>query len=83
MLHSIKVTLEIDSRMLELDLKKSGAGEGTAADHLRILMDKPSVVYMSLATGAPNSALVVNEDNEDIDMNLFYRSVLKDTTPGI
>ena len=78
-----KVTLEQDAEAVELNLKKAGnsAGEGTAADHLRILLDRPSVVYMSLATGAPNSALVVNEDNK-IDMNLFYRSVLKDTTPG-
>ena len=64
-------------------LKKDGgeAGDGTAADNLRILLDKPSIVYMSQATGAPNAALIVGEDNS-IDFDLFYRSVLKDTTPG-
>lgn len=78
------VSLEENEETLALNLKKAGqeAGDGTAADHLRILLDKPSVVYMSLTTGAPNSALVVNEDNKEIDMNMFYRSVLKDTTPG-
>ena len=64
-------------------IKKDGgeAGDGTAADQLKILMDKPSIVYMSQTTGAPNAALIVNEQNQ-IDFNLFYRSVLKDTTPG-
>ena len=36
---------------------------------------------MSQSTGAPNAALIVGEDNS-IDFDLFYRSVLKDTTPG-
>ena len=74
-----KVTLELEEDFL----KKDGgeAGDGTAADQLKILLDKPSIVYMSQSTGAPNAALIVNEQNQ-IDFNLFYRSVLKDTTPG-
>ena len=64
-------------------LKKDGgeSGDGTAADQLKILLDKPSIVYMSQSTGAPNAALIVGEEGE-IDFDLFYRSVLKDTTPG-
>ena len=67
----------------ESSLKKDGgeSGDGTAADQLKILLDKPSIVYMSQSTGAPNAALIVGEKGE-IDFDLFYRSVLKDTTPG-
>jgi uncharacterized protein YegL len=75
------VTLEDD----HFSLKKTGfgeAGDGTAADQLRILLDKPNAVYMSLDNGAPNSALIINEDDQRIDLELFYKSVLKDTTPG-
>lgn len=75
------VTLESEDDLM--NLKKTGsAGDGSSADHLRIMLDKPSAVYMSLTNGAPNSALIVGEDNNEIDLNLLYKSILKDTTPG-